>query len=194
MNTALNQTTDSPASQANLRYAWYVVLVMMVCFALSFIDRQILSLLVAPIKSDLGISDTRIGLLQGLAFALFYTVLGVPMGCIADRYSRRNLIAVSVFFWCGMTAVCAAANSFWSLFAARVGVGVGEATLGPSALSLISDYFPKERLASAMSVYSLGIYVGSGLALPCSMLGWQLHNNVARFGKSRYLFTGANHG
>jgi MFS family permease len=150
---------------SKLGYAWYVVFVLMLCYTLSFIDRQILSLLVAPIKQDLGISDARIGLLQGLAFAVFYTLLGLPMGRVADRSSRRNLIAVGVFFWSLMTAVCSIARSFWSLFFARMGVGVGEATLGPSAFSLISDYFPREHLGRALSLYSGGIFIGAGLAL-----------------------------
>lgn len=152
------------AGEPTLGYAWYVVFVLMICYTLSFIDRQILSLLVAPIKQDLGISDARIGLLQGLAFAVFYTLLGLPLGRIADRRSRRNLIAVGVFFWSLMTAVCSFASSFGSLFLARMGVGVGEATLGPAAFSLISDYFPKERLGKALSVYSAGIFIGAGMA------------------------------
>ncbi|HKX28489.1 MAG TPA: MFS transporter [Blastocatellia bacterium] len=160
-----NQQLEQPTKQPGLGYAWYVVIVLMVCYTLSFIDRQILSLLVAPIKRDLGISDTKIGLLQGLAFAVFYTLLGFPLGRIADRYSRRNLIAVGVFFWSLMTALCSVALSFWSLATARMGVGVGEATLGPSAFSMISDYFPKERLGGALSVYAMGIFIGSGLAL-----------------------------
>ena len=114
----------------------------MVCYTISFIDRQILSLLVAPIRADLGISDTQMGLLGGLAFAIFYSVLGVPFGRMADSYSRRNIIAAGVFFWSLMTAVCAVARSYTSLFLARMGVGVGEATLGPAAFSMISDYFP----------------------------------------------------
>lgn len=154
----------SQTSEPKMGYAWYVVIILMTCYTLSFIDRQILSLLVEPIKQDLGISDARVGLLQGLAFALLYTALGLPMGRIADRRSRRNLIAVGVFFWSLMTATCSVARSFGSLFLARVGVGVGEATLGPSAFSLISDYFPRERLGTALSVYSAGIFVGAGLA------------------------------
>ena len=154
-----------PSEKAGTGHAWYVVIVLMSCYTLSFVDRQILSLLVGPIKQDLGISDARIGLLQGLAFAFFYTLLGLPMGRIADRGSRRNLIAAGVFFWSLMTALCSAAGSFWSLFLARTGVGVGEATLGPSAMSLIADYFTKERLGTALSVYSAGIFVGAGLAL-----------------------------
>jgi MFS family permease len=163
--------TSQPAAQAaeatesGQGYAWYVVFVLMVCYTLSFIDRQILSLLVGPIKQDLGISDAKIGLLQGLAFAVFYTLLGLPMGWLADRSSRRNLIAVGVFFWSLMTALCSIAKSFGALFLARLGVGVGEATLGPSAFSLIADYFPRQRLGKALSVYSAGIFVGAGLAL-----------------------------
>jgi len=147
------------------KYAWYVVFVLMLCNTLSFADRQILSLLVAPIKRDLALSDTRIGLLQGLAFALFYTVMGLPLGRIADTRSRRNLISIGVFFWSLMTALCSAAKSFWSLFLARMGVGIGEAALAPAAFSLISDYFYAHLLATALSVYSMGIYIGSGLAL-----------------------------
>src|SRR6266850_990382 len=114
---AEDSKTSSPATAAEptLGYAWYVVIVLMICYTLSFIDRQILSLLVAPIKQDLGISDARIGLLQGLAFAVFYTLLGFPLGRVADRKSRRNLIAVGVFAWSFMTAVCSFARSFWSL-------------------------------------------------------------------------------
>lgn len=162
----VEKTSAQPVvgGEPTLRYAWYVVIVLMICCTLSFIDRQILSLLVGPIKQDLGISDARIGLLQGLAFAVFYTLLGLPLGRIADRKSRRNLIAVGVFFWSLMTAVCSFASSFWSLFLARMGVGVGEATLGPAAFSLISDYFSKERLGKALSVYSAGIFIGAGMA------------------------------
>jgi MFS family permease len=150
---------------STLGYAWYVLVVLMVCYTLSFIDRQILSLLVGPIRRDLGISDSGVGLLQGLAFALFYTALGIPMGRIADTRDRRLLIAAGVLFWSLMTALSAGARSFWSLFVARMGVGIGEATLAPGAFSMITDYFPKERLGRALSVYSMGIFIGSGLAL-----------------------------
>src|SRR5262244_1984001 len=157
---ATSQTTDF-----RLNYAWYVVFVLMVCLTLSFIDRQILSLLVDLIERDLGISDTAIGWLQGPAFALFYTFMGLPVGWLVDRYSRRAIVAVGVIFWSVMTALCAVAGNFWSLFAARMGVGVGEATLGPAAMSLTTDSFPKEKLGGALSVYAMGIFIGSGLAL-----------------------------
>ena len=156
---------NTEAAARNLRYAWYVALVLMLCNTLSFIDRQILGLLVTPIKQELGISDTRIGLLQGLAFGIFYTLLGLPMGRLVDSGKRRNLVAAGIFLWSLMTAACAAARGFWTLFAARMGVGVGEATLSPSAFSLLSDYFPKERLGTALSIFSMGVFFGSGSAL-----------------------------
>ena len=162
MNQSIAVETHSAPS---LRYAWYIAIVLMVCNTLSFIDRQILGLLVTPIKLELGLSDTKIGLLQGLAFGIFYTLLGIPMGRIVDRGNRRNLVAAGIFCWTLMTAACAAARGFWTLFFARMGVGVGEATLSPSAFSLLSDYFPKEHLGKALSVFSMGIFFGSGLAL-----------------------------
>ena len=170
--------TDNQVRQPpSLRYAWYVVIVLMLCYTLSFVDRQIMGFLVGPIKQDLNVSDTRVGLLGGLAFAIFYTVLGLPMGRLADSKSRRAIIAFGVIFWSIMTATCSLAKSFWTLFAARIGVGVGEATLAPAAFSLISDYFPKEKLAKALSVYSMGILIGSGLA---SILGGAIVQAVTK--------------
>jgi MFS family permease len=165
-NQSVSQArAGATSSAAPLRYAWYVAVVLMVCNTLSFIDRQILGLLVDPIKQDLGVSDTQMGLLQGLAFGIFYTLLGMPMGRFVDRSNRRNLVAAGIFSWSLMTALCAMARNFGMLFAARMGVGVGEATLSPSAFSLLSDYFPKERLATALSIFSMGVFFGSGLAL-----------------------------
>jgi len=147
------------------RYAWYVTIVLMLCYTLSFVDRQILSLLVSQIKADLGISDTRIGLLQGLSFALFYATMGLPLGRIADRTNRRNLIAICIAFWSLFTTACAGARSYATLFLARMGVGIGEAGLNPSAFSILSDYFSKERLGAALSVFYIGNLLGSSLAL-----------------------------
>jgi MFS family permease len=161
-------TQTSEKGKPRLRYAWYVVIILMVCYTLSFIDRQILALLVGPIKKELSLSDSRMGLLGGLAFALFYTFLGLPMGRLADTKSRRTIVAIGVFLWSLMTGTCALARSFTSLFLARMGVGVGEAALAPSAFSLITDYFPREQLGTALSVYSMGIFIGSGLALMIS--------------------------
>lgn len=137
----------------------------MLCYALSLIDRQILSLLVAPMKRDLRINDTRIGLLQGLSFALFYTLAGLPLGKLADSHSRRKIITAGVIAWSLLTAACSLARNFWSLFLTRMGVGVGEAALSPAAFSLIADAFPTGQLGLALSVYSMGIYLGSGIAM-----------------------------
>lgn len=146
------------------RYAWYATGVLMLAYTLSYIDRQILSMLVGPIKADLALSDTQIGLLQGFAFAMFYTLVGLPMGRLADRGDRRRLIAWAIFAWSLATAACGLARSYGQLFLARVGVGVGEAALGPAAYSLLADYFPPERRGRAMGLYSVGVYLGIGLA------------------------------
>lgn len=152
------------AAKTDRAYRWYVVVILMLAYTLSFIDRQVLGLLVQPIKAEFGVSDIQVGLLQGFAFVLFYTGLSLPMGRIVDRYNRRNLIAAGVFLWSLMTMVCGGALSFVALFIARMGVGIGEATLSPAAFSMISDYFRRGPLATAMSVYSTGVFVGAGLA------------------------------
>ncbi|HSC85369.1 MAG TPA: MFS transporter, partial [Pseudomonas sp.] len=144
--------------------AWTTVVILMVAYVLSFIDRQILNLLVAPIRRDLVISDTQMSLLMGLSFALFYTVCGIPLGRLADTKSRRGLIAIGVLFWSAATAACGMARLYWQFLLCRIGVGVGEAALSPAAYSLIADSFPAERRATAISVYSMGVYLGSGLA------------------------------
>ncbi len=141
-----------------------MVAILMVAYMFSFIDRQILNLLVAPVRRDLAISDTQISYLLGLSFALFYTVCGIPIGRLADVRSRRGIIAVGLVVWSLMTAGCGLARSYLSLLLFRIGVGVGEASLSPSAYSLIADSFPKETRATAISVYACGIYIGSGLA------------------------------
>lgn len=143
---------------------WYAVFVLTVAYILSFIDRSILTLLVGPIRADLGISDTQLSLLHGFAFAIFYTTLGIPVALLADRLNRRNIIAIGIAVWSVATALCGLARSFWQLFAARVGVGVGEAALSPAAYSMIADLFPPERLGRALAVYTLGAFAGAGLA------------------------------
>jgi MFS family permease len=150
--------------EKSLRYSWYVVGVLTLAYVSSFIDRQILALLVEPIKRDLQISDTQMSLLMGLSFGLFYTFLGIPIARLADTQSRKKIIAWGVGLWSLMTAVCGLAGNFFQLFLARMGVGVGEAALSPSAYSMIADYFPKNKLATANSVYNMGIFIGSGLA------------------------------
>ncbi len=146
-------------------YAWYVVGVLTFVYVFSFIDRQILSLLVKPIRRDLGISDTQMSLLMGFSFAVFYTFFGIPLGRLADSRSRRTIIAVGFAFWSLFTAGCGLARNFTQMLLLRMGVGVGEAALSPAAYSLITDTFPRHRLATAISVYSMGIYLGSGIAL-----------------------------
>ena len=148
----------------SMAYPWLVVFILMVAYVFSFVDRQILNLLVGPIRRDLGISDTQMSLLMGFSFAIFYTILGIPLGRLADSRSRRGLIVAGVVVWSFMTALCGLARSYWQLFLFRIGVGVGEATLSPAAYSMIADYFPPERRATAISVYSMGIYLGSGIA------------------------------
>ncbi|HUD51125.1 MFS transporter [Parvibaculum sp.] len=146
-------------------YAWYVVGVFVLAYTFSFIDRQILTLLVGPMKRDLVITDTEMSLLQGLAFAAFYTIMGLPIGRLVDRRNRVGIISVGVFVWSLTTALCGTAKVYWQLFIYRIGVGVGEAALSPAAYSIISDYFPPKRLGLAIGVYGMGVYIGAGLAL-----------------------------
>ncbi len=149
----------------DLAYAWYTVSVLTICYTLAFIDRQILGLMIGPIKAEFAITDTQVGLLGGLAFSLFYSIVSLPIGRIVDRVGRWRIIGLGVMFWSVMTMTCSVARGYPGLFLARMGVGVGEATLAPAAVSAISDSFPNDRLGSAMSVYGSGIYLGSGLAL-----------------------------
>lgn len=156
---------ETESSYPRTAYAWYVVVVLTLAYMVSFIDRQILALLIDPIKADLGLSDTQISLLMGLAFGVFYTFMGIPLGRLADRRSRRAIIAAGITFWCLMTAACGLAKNYSQLFLARVGVGVGEASLTPSALSLIPDYFPRRQRGRAIGFYNMGISLGVGMAM-----------------------------
>ena len=144
--------------------AWYALSILVIAFNFSFMDRIIIALLVEPIKQDLAITDFGIGLLQGLAFAIFYALVGIPIGWLADRHSRRNIITAGIFLWSLMTAACGLAKSFFTLFLMRVGVGVGEAALSPSAYSMIADLFPREKLGRALGVYQAGALFGAGIA------------------------------
>jgi MFS family permease len=163
-------TPAPPAIQAAAEWpsptrAWMTVFVLMAAYALAFVDRQILTLLVEPVQRDLKITDTQFSLLAGLAFTLFYTIMGIPLAWLADRSSRRKLIIASIGFWSLMTAACGMASSFLTLFLARVGVGVGEAGLSPAAYSMISDNFPPAKRARPLGVYAIGAMCGVGLAL-----------------------------
>lgn len=145
--------------------AWYMVIVLMLAYILSFIDRVILGLLVGPIRADLGISETQMSLLYGFVFAFFYTALGVPIAWAIDRYNRRNIIAAGVALWSAMTALCGVARGFVELALARIGVAVGEAVLSPATYSMAGDSFPEKQLGRALSVYVIGLPLGVGLAL-----------------------------
>ena len=156
-------TRDTPWPRTG--YAWYVVSVLFLCSIFSFLDRQIIALMVDDIKLDLGLNDFEIGLLQGPPFGIFYAIMSIPIALAADRYSRRNIIVAGVTFWSLATAACGLAGSFWHLFLARVGVGSGEATLSPCSYSMISDYFRRHQLPLAMSVFTMGNLTGVGLAM-----------------------------
>ena len=142
----------------------YTLAVLVGAYILSFIDRQILNLLVGPIRNDLGISDLQMSLLQGGAFALFYVSLGLPIGRLADCKSRKMIIAGGVIVWSAMTMACGLATTFLGLFIARIGVGVGEAALSPAAYSMLGDCFPPRKLARAIYIFTLGSTVGAGMA------------------------------
>lgn len=157
--------------------AWYAVAILFLAYTVSIADRFILSLLIEPIKQDLNLSDTRVSLLHGFAFAIFFSIMGVPIARLADRFSRRVIIASGITVWSLMTAACGLANSYWQLFAARVGVGVGEAALSPPAYSMVADLFPPYKLGRALSVYTTGAYIGAGLAFIIG--GMVLHATMA---------------
>jgi len=145
--------------------AWYSVSVLMVMYVFSFIDRTTIALLVGPMKRDMHLTDTQVGLMTGTAFALLYTFLGLPIARLADRHSRRGIIAVGVLVWSIMASACGLARTAAQLFVARMGVGVGEAALSPSAYSMITDSFPRSKLGRAFGVYNVGITLGAGIAL-----------------------------
>jgi len=138
-----------------------VLAMLLVVYIFNFVDRQILSILAAPIQADLDLSDAEMGVLGGLAFAILYSTLAVPLAALADRTSRSWVITVSLVLWSGFTAACAAAQGFWHIFLARLGVGIGEAGGVAPSYALIGDYFPSNRRAFALSIYSLGIPLGS---------------------------------
>jgi MFS family permease len=167
MNVAHQANIDhSPVdTYPHRRYAIYVLFVLLCVGTTSFLDRYIISLLIEPIKADLGIDDTRISFLQGSAFALFYVAFGLPFGALVDRFNRRNILAAAIAVWSLMTFSCGLCHNFWQLFAARAGVGIGEACLAPAAYSLISDYFAPAKRGRAMSIYNMANYFGVGGSL-----------------------------
>ena len=181
-----------PQSEAKASsYSWYVLSVLIVVYILNFIDRQILSILAVDIKADLGLTDSDMGFLGGAAFAVFYALFGIPLGRLADNWSRVKLLSIGLAIWSVMTALSGFARNQVELTMARMGVGVGEATASPTAYSLISDYFPKRQRATALAIYSSGLYIGGGVSLfigalivkgwntaypaggPMGLVGWQ---------------------
>ncbi|MBK6751853.1 MAG: MFS transporter [Pyrinomonadaceae bacterium] len=158
-------------------YSWYALALLMVIYVLNFLDRTIIYILFPLIKKEMEFSDTQLALLGTTSFVIFYTILGIPFGRIADRGSRSKIIAIGVIVWSLFSGLTAFANDFWTLFACRLMVGVGEATLGPAAISLLADYFPPARRATVTSIYSMGIAIGAGMAAllggSLSQFGWR---------------------
>lgn len=164
---------------ASLAYRSYVLAVLVIVYTFNFIDRQIVGILAVPIKAELGLSDSQLGLMGGLAFALFYTFLGIPIARLADRVSRTGIMTAALALWSLMTAMCGLTHTFAQLFMARVGVGVGEAGGVAPAYSLICDYFPTKERARALSVYSFGIPVGAAVGIVLggfitSLMSWRM--------------------
>jgi MFS family permease len=160
-----HMTISNDAAWPRPAYAWYVVAVLSVANLFSFLDRTVLNLLVTPVKRALSLSDTEIGLVQGAAFGIFYTLMILPFGWLADRTARNRIVSLGIAVWSVITAACGLAGSFLQLFAARVGVGIGEATLSAAVGSLVSDHFPAERRTLPLSVYTMVGSMGAGVAL-----------------------------
>jgi len=156
--------TPAPREQGDA-YAWYMLGVLILVYILNFVDRQLLTILAPELKRDLKISDSQFGFLYGTAFGVFYALFGIPLGKLADRWVRVRLLALGLAVWSAMTALSGASRNFLQLGAARIGVGIGEATLTPCTYSLISDNFPPHRRATALGVYSIGLYIGTGASL-----------------------------
>jgi len=151
---------DEPAQ----KYSWYALGLLTLIYVLNFLDRTLIYILFTPIKKEMAFSDLQLALLGTTSFVIFYTLLGIPFGRLADRTVRKNVIAIGLAIWSLFSGLTGFAHGFWPIFFCRVMVGVGEATLGPAALSLLSDYFPPRMRATVQSVYSSGIAIGGGLA------------------------------
>jgi MFS family permease len=188
---SVETNTETASEPKASGYSWYVLGVLVMVYILNFIDRQILSILAEDIKRDLELTDADLGFLFGAAFAVFYALFGIPLGRLADNWNRKKLLAVGLALWSTMTALSGFARDQLTLSLARMGVGVGEASASPTAYSLISDYFPKRQRATALAVYSSGLYIGGGVSLligakigqswnaaypgggPLGLVGWQ---------------------
>lgn len=177
-DTSVHQATAAPHEAYTNRYRYYVLALLTLGYVFNFVDRQVMTILIEPIKMEFGASDTQMGLLSGLAFALFYATLGIPVARLADRWSRRNVLAISMTTWSAVTALCATATGFWHLLLLRIGVGIGEAGGTPPSQSLLADYFPPEKRAFAQGILAtapnIGILVGLfGGALIAEAYGWR---------------------
>jgi MFS family permease len=162
----MKEPQEAPtAERVATPYSWYVLSVLVIVYILNFIDRQIISILALDIKRDLDLTDSDMGFLGGAAFAVFYALFGIPLGRLVDNWARVKLLSIGLAVWSGMTALSGFAQNQWQLTLARMGVGIGEATASPTAYSLISDYFPKRQRATALAIYSSGLYIGGGLSL-----------------------------
>ena len=173
-----NDNEATPAAAESPRYRMVVLAMLVLVYTFNFIDRQIVGILAVPIKADLGLTDTQLGLMGGLAFALFYTLLGIPIAMLADRSNRTTIMTVALVVWSAMTAVCGLAQNFWQLFLARLGVGVGEAGGVAPAYSIVADYFPPNQRARALGVYSFGVPIGSAAGIVfggviASLIDWR---------------------
>jgi MFS family permease len=166
---------------ASPRYAYYVVACLMLASAFSFLDRLVLSLLIDPIRKSMGLTDSEVSLLAGFAFASCYVIFAFGFGRWVDTRSRKSAILVGISLWSLATALCGTARGYWQLFAARMGVGVGEASLNPAAYSMIADYFPPARRGIAMSIFACGASIGGGLAILAGgvVVGWALATRPA---------------
>jgi MFS family permease len=176
--TLVTPLSSAPAAERVPAYSWYALAVLTAVYVLNFLDRTLIYVLFTPIKKEMAFSDLQLALLGTTSFVIFYTLLGIPFGRLSDRVVRKNLIGFGLAVWSVFSGLTGFAHSFWALFFCRVMVGVGEATLGPAALSLLSDYFPPRMRATVQSVYSSGIAVGGGLAfflggLLGQKLGWR---------------------
>ena len=173
----MNEAADTPAQEARAPftplYRQYVLGILLVVYVFNFIDRQILAILLEPIRKDLSLTDTQLGFLSGVAFAIFYAIMGIPIARMADRRNRVNIISWSLAAWSVMTALCGLALNFWQLMLGRIGVAVGEAGASPASHSLISDYFAPETRATAMGIYALGVPIGTLIGLLAG--GWLVH-------------------
>ncbi len=165
------QATDTPGAEA-----YYALAILLAAYILSFIDRNIMAVLIGPIRQDLEISDFQYSLLHGFAFSMFYIALGIPIARLADQKNRKWIVTIGIFFWSIMCCLCGLARSLTTLFIARIGVGVGEAALSPPAFSMLSDFFPPNKQARAFAVYSLGVTVGGGLS---AIIGGFVYNFFA---------------